>query len=138
MPAVLRARALDPPSSPSSPRMRARTQIVGGIAEMYLQHPSKEVLMLKDRKGFVRVAVEEGVSGGIVSTCGASPAAEGFSRALHVPNALCRWARVMTHGPRPVPFTVTVLTRMPRPYRAHACVCAHTLAVLYRAHAHES
>ncbi|KAG2439722.1 hypothetical protein HYH02_010600 [Chlamydomonas schloesseri] len=40
--------------------------IVGGIAEMYMQSRTKEQIMLKDRKGFVRVAVEEGVDGGIV------------------------------------------------------------------------
>lgn len=33
---------------------------VGGIAEMYMQHPKKEQVKLKDRKGFVRVAIEEG------------------------------------------------------------------------------
>ncbi|KXZ52943.1 hypothetical protein GPECTOR_8g318 [Gonium pectorale] len=40
--------------------------IVGGIAEMYLVDPKKERIMVKDRKGFVRVAVEEGPDGGIV------------------------------------------------------------------------
>jgi hypothetical protein len=32
---------------------------VGGIAEMFMQHPEREQLKLKDRKGFVRVAVEQ-------------------------------------------------------------------------------
>eukprot|EP01024_Parvocaulis_polyphysoides_P068205 TRINITY_DN8279_c0_g1_i3.p4 TRINITY_DN8279_c0_g1~~TRINITY_DN8279_c0_g1_i3.p4 ORF type:complete len:305 (+),score=25.54 TRINITY_DN8279_c0_g1_i3:55-915(+) len=34
--------------------------IVGGIAEIYLQHPKKERIKLLGRKGFVRVAVETG------------------------------------------------------------------------------
>eukprot|EP00775_Hariotina_reticulata_P011662 gene11662-11805_t len=36
--------------------------IVGGIAEMYMKHPAKERIMLRRRKGFVRVAVETGTS----------------------------------------------------------------------------
>ncbi|KAG2486331.1 hypothetical protein HYH03_015035 [Edaphochlamys debaryana] len=40
--------------------------IVGGIAEMYLQCTKKEQVVLKDRKGFVRVAVEQGCDGGIL------------------------------------------------------------------------
>ncbi|WIA23473.1 hypothetical protein OEZ85_000218 [Tetradesmus obliquus] len=40
--------------------------VVGGIAEMYMQHPHKERIMLANRKGFVRVAVEQGLDGGIV------------------------------------------------------------------------
>lgn len=32
----------------------------------YMQHASKERIVLKDRKGFVRIAVEEGLDGGIV------------------------------------------------------------------------
>ncbi|GLC45911.1 hypothetical protein PLESTF_000711500 [Pleodorina starrii] len=40
--------------------------IVGGIAEMYMVNKHKEQIMVRDRKGFVRVAVEEGVDGGIV------------------------------------------------------------------------
>eukprot|EP00878_Enallax_costatus_P001857 GHUV01002015.1.p1 GENE.GHUV01002015.1~~GHUV01002015.1.p1 ORF type:complete len:329 (+),score=100.81 GHUV01002015.1:293-1279(+) len=40
--------------------------IVGGIAEMYMQHKRKERIMLRDRKGFVRIAVEEGLDGGII------------------------------------------------------------------------
>jgi len=31
-----------------------------------MQHPRKERIILKDRKGFVRIAVEEGLHGGIV------------------------------------------------------------------------
>ena len=34
--------------------------IVGGIAEMFMGHPKEERIMLLTRKGFVRVAVEEG------------------------------------------------------------------------------
>eukprot|EP01025_Chloroclados_australasicus_P003860 TRINITY_DN10919_c0_g1_i1.p1 TRINITY_DN10919_c0_g1~~TRINITY_DN10919_c0_g1_i1.p1 ORF type:complete len:325 (-),score=13.93 TRINITY_DN10919_c0_g1_i1:177-1151(-) len=34
--------------------------IVGGIAEIYLQHPKKERIKLLGRKGFIRVAVETG------------------------------------------------------------------------------
>mmetsp|Transcript_22134 Transcript_22134/g.61235 ORF Transcript_22134/g.61235 Transcript_22134/m.61235 type:complete len:334 (-) Transcript_22134:512-1513(-) len=37
--------------------------IVGGIAEMFMQHPKMEQVKLKDRKGFVRIAVEEGADG---------------------------------------------------------------------------
>ncbi|MEW5319437.1 MAG: hypothetical protein WDW38_010589 [Sanguina aurantia] len=44
--------------------------IVGGIAEMYMLHPKKEIVVLKDRKGFVRIAVEMGVP--IVPVCGKS------------------------------------------------------------------
>jgi 2-acylglycerol O-acyltransferase 2 len=33
---------------------------------LYTQHPHKERIMLANRKGFVRVAVEEGLDGGIV------------------------------------------------------------------------
>ncbi|KAI8473144.1 MAG: diacylglycerol acyltransferase-domain-containing protein [Monoraphidium minutum] len=40
--------------------------VVGGIAEMYMQHARKERIILKDRKGFVRIAVEEGIDGGVV------------------------------------------------------------------------
>ena len=32
----------------------------------YMQHPRKERIVLRDRKGFVRIAVEEGIDGGIV------------------------------------------------------------------------
>merc|ERR1711879_370626 len=38
------------------------TIIVGGIAEMYLLHPDKEIVKLRSRKGFVRLAVENGVN----------------------------------------------------------------------------
>lgn len=34
--------------------------IVGGIAEIFMGHPSEERIMLLTRKGFVRIAVEEG------------------------------------------------------------------------------
>lgn len=34
--------------------------MVGGIAEMYLQHPDFERIKLLDRKGFVRIAIEHG------------------------------------------------------------------------------
>ena len=34
--------------------------MVGGIAEMYLQHPDYERIKLLDRKGFVRIAIEHG------------------------------------------------------------------------------
>jgi diacylglycerol O-acyltransferase 2, plant len=34
--------------------------IPGGIAEMYHQYPDKEVVKLQGRRGFVKVAVEEG------------------------------------------------------------------------------
>nr|QNL10705.1 acyl-CoA: diacylglycerol acyltransferase 2B [Haematococcus lacustris]QNL10739.1 acyl-CoA: diacylglycerol acyltransferase 2-2 [Haematococcus lacustris] len=37
--------------------------IVGGIAEMFLQHPHKQIVKLLTRKGFVEVAVEEGADG---------------------------------------------------------------------------
>jgi 2-acylglycerol O-acyltransferase 2 len=37
--------------------------IVGGIAEMFMQHPHKERVLLKTRKGFVRVAIETGADG---------------------------------------------------------------------------
>eukprot|EP00877_Chromochloris_zofingiensis_P005689 jgi/Chrzof1/15120/Cz09g27290.t1_DGAT2D[v5.2] len=40
--------------------------IVGGIAEMYMQHPRKERIKLRSRKGFVRIAVEEGLNGGLI------------------------------------------------------------------------
>lgn len=43
--------------------MRLHALAVGGIAEMFMQHPRKERIVLKDRKGFVRVAVEEGADG---------------------------------------------------------------------------
>jgi 1-acyl-sn-glycerol-3-phosphate acyltransferase len=33
----------------------------GGIAEMYLIDPSAEVIKIRERKGFVRIAVEHGV-----------------------------------------------------------------------------
>jgi hypothetical protein len=31
---------------------------------MYMQHPAKERIKLKGRKGFVRIAVETGIDGG--------------------------------------------------------------------------
>uniref|UniRef100_A0A7S0YRY4 Acyltransferase n=1 Tax=Polytomella parva TaxID=51329 RepID=A0A7S0YRY4_9CHLO len=37
--------------------------IVGGIAEMYMQREDREQIKLRDRKGFVRVAVESGSDG---------------------------------------------------------------------------
>eukprot|EP00882_Tetradesmus_deserticola_P018110 GHRQ01019435.1.p1 GENE.GHRQ01019435.1~~GHRQ01019435.1.p1 ORF type:complete len:285 (+),score=101.13 GHRQ01019435.1:382-1236(+) len=40
--------------------------IVGGIAEMYMQHKRKERIKLLERKGFVKIAVEAGVDGGII------------------------------------------------------------------------
>ncbi|KAG1673426.1 hypothetical protein FOA52_002191 [Chlamydomonas sp. UWO 241] len=40
--------------------------IVGGIAEMFLTSSVRENVMVRTRKGFCRVAVEEGVDGGIV------------------------------------------------------------------------
>lgn len=40
--------------------------IVGGIAEMYMQHKRKERIKLLDRKGFVKIAVEQGLDGGII------------------------------------------------------------------------
>eukprot|EP00879_Flechtneria_rotunda_P014757 GHRR01015421.1.p1 GENE.GHRR01015421.1~~GHRR01015421.1.p1 ORF type:complete len:285 (+),score=59.03 GHRR01015421.1:1233-2087(+) len=40
--------------------------IVGGIAEMYMQHSRKERIKLLERKGFVKIAVEEGLDGGII------------------------------------------------------------------------
>jgi hypothetical protein len=40
--------------------------IVGGIAEMFMGSKTEESIMLKTRKGFVRVAVEEGIDGGVV------------------------------------------------------------------------
>ncbi|WIA23591.1 hypothetical protein OEZ85_000302 [Tetradesmus obliquus] len=40
--------------------------IVGGIAEMYMQHKRKERIKLLERKGFVRIAVEAGLDGGII------------------------------------------------------------------------
>jgi 2-acylglycerol O-acyltransferase 2 len=38
---------------------------------MYMQHPKKERIKLKERKGFVRIAVEEGLDGGIIPVSGA-------------------------------------------------------------------
>ena len=40
--------------------------IVGGIAEMYMQHARRERIVLRNRKGFVRIAVEQGLDGGII------------------------------------------------------------------------
>eukprot|EP00201_Polytomella_parva_P021181 CAMPEP_0175042594 /NCGR_PEP_ID=MMETSP0052_2-20121109/2667_1 /TAXON_ID=51329 ORGANISM="Polytomella parva, Strain SAG 63-3" /NCGR_SAMPLE_ID=MMETSP0052_2 /ASSEMBLY_ACC=CAM_ASM_000194 /LENGTH=212 /DNA_ID=CAMNT_0016305457 /DNA_START=382 /DNA_END=1020 /DNA_ORIENTATION=+ len=37
--------------------------VVGGIAEMYMQHPRKERIKLIGRKGFVRIALEQQVDG---------------------------------------------------------------------------
>lgn len=41
------------------------------LPEMYMQHPKKERIKLKERKGFVRIAVEEGLDGGIIPVSGA-------------------------------------------------------------------
>lgn len=40
--------------------------IVGGIAEMYMQSKKCERIKLRNRKGFVKVAIEEGITGGIM------------------------------------------------------------------------
>eukprot|EP00798_Chlamydomonas_sp_ICE-L_P016836 gene16836-23116_t len=40
--------------------------LIGGIAEMFLVSTKKETLVLRSRKGFVRIAVEVGCSGGII------------------------------------------------------------------------
>lgn len=35
--------------------------VPGGIAEMFLWEEHREVIKIRDRKGFVRIAVEQGV-----------------------------------------------------------------------------
>jgi hypothetical protein len=35
--------------------------VIGGIAEMYMQHPRKERVKLRGRRGFARIALEEQV-----------------------------------------------------------------------------
>jgi hypothetical protein len=35
---------------------------------MYMQHSHKERIKLLDRKGFVKVAIEQGITGGIIPT----------------------------------------------------------------------
>lgn len=35
--------------------------VPGGIAEMFLWEEHREVIKIKERKGFVRIAVEQGV-----------------------------------------------------------------------------
>eukprot|EP00199_Chlamydomonas_sp_CCMP681_P002493 CAMPEP_0119107254 /NCGR_PEP_ID=MMETSP1180-20130426/9602_1 /TAXON_ID=3052 ORGANISM="Chlamydomonas cf sp, Strain CCMP681" /NCGR_SAMPLE_ID=MMETSP1180 /ASSEMBLY_ACC=CAM_ASM_000741 /LENGTH=335 /DNA_ID=CAMNT_0007092715 /DNA_START=5 /DNA_END=1012 /DNA_ORIENTATION=+ len=37
--------------------------VIGGIAEMFMSHPSKERIKMQGRKGFVRIALEEQIDG---------------------------------------------------------------------------
>lgn len=37
--------------------------VVGGIAEMYMQDPTKERIKLRGRKGFAKIAIDEGIDG---------------------------------------------------------------------------
>jgi diacylglycerol O-acyltransferase 2, plant len=55
------------PASPHNFKMLLRkgsvAVIVGGIAEMFMQHPFKERVKVRNRKGFVRMAIETGADG---------------------------------------------------------------------------
>eukprot|EP00775_Hariotina_reticulata_P011003 gene11003-11157_t len=67
--------------------------VVGGVAEMYMQDPHKERIKLLDRKGFVRVAVEQGISGGIVPAYNFGNT-QVYDILPHSAASLARWLRM--------------------------------------------
>jgi len=92
--------------------------VVGGLAEMYMQDESRERILLKSRKGFIRVALETGsplvpsyyFGNTKLMSVVASPFIQRWSRRL-------RFAFMLAYGRwfLPVPYRVPVMLAMGKP-----------------------